>query len=146
LKFLLDTNAISEVMKSKPDRGFLVWFTSVVSSPDELDDRLHISALTISELRRGALKLQPSRRGEELGRWIDELAVEYADRILSVDLAVAEASARLADRCRRRGVSVGLTDELIAATALVHDLTVVTRNVRHFEHSGCRLLSPWGES
>jgi len=57
LKFLLDTNAISEVMKSKPDRGFLVWFTSVVSSPDELDDRLHIS-----ELRRGALKLQPSRR------------------------------------------------------------------------------------
>jgi predicted nucleic acid-binding protein len=145
LKFLLDTNAISEVIKSKPDDGFLAWFVGVISPPEELDDRLHISVLTIGELRRGVLKLDAGRRRHDLAKWVDDLTGEYGDRILSVDLAVVETGARLGDGYRKRGVHVGLSDELIAATALVHGLTLVTRNVRHFEHSGCKLLSPWSE-
>ncbi|OYW36248.1 MAG: hypothetical protein B7Z42_12830 [Brevundimonas sp. 12-68-7] len=67
----------------------------------------------------------------------------YDQRILPVDLAVTERWASLAEVNRAAGRASEMTDELIAATAHVHGLTVVTRNVRHFEHSGCRVLSPW---
>lgn len=128
MKYLLDTNAISETLKSRPDEGFLDWLDTVVSPPEDLDDTLYVSVLSLAEMRRGALKLAPE---------------DYNDRLLAVDLAVGERWAVLAEHYKRNGITVGLIDELIAATAHVHGLTLVTRNLRHFEHSGCRLLSPW---
>jgi predicted nucleic acid-binding protein len=143
LKFLLDTNALSEALKTRPDPGFLAWLDSVGSVDDEIDDRLHVSVLTIGEMRRGALKLDHGRRRDVLEAAIEGIVADYRDRLLAVDLDVAERWAVLADEYRKQGVSVGLTDELIAATALVHGQVLVTRNVRHFEQSGCRILSPW---
>jgi predicted nucleic acid-binding protein len=74
-----------------------------------------------------------------------ELIIRFDERILPVDLDVTERWASLAEAQRAAGRASEMTDELIAATAHVHGLTVVTRNVRHFESSGCRVLSPWGE-
>lgn len=145
MKFLLDTNAISETLKSRPNVGFMEWFASVGSPDDALDDRLHVSVLTIGEMRRGALRLGPDARGSVLQNRIDGIIAEYGDRLLGLDLAVVERWATLAEGYRSAGVSVGITDELLSATALVHDFTLVTRNVRHFDHSGCKLLSPWSE-
>jgi predicted nucleic acid-binding protein len=142
LKFLLDTNAISEVLKVQPDPGFMAWFTSGGLDRD-LDDALHLSVITVGEVRRGALRLAAGTRRARLEAFLSETVVEYGARILSVDLAVVEAWAQLAERYRAAGVVVDLEDELIAATAHVHGLTIVTRNIRHFEHSGCELLSPW---
>ncbi len=143
MKYLLDTNAISETLKSRPNEGFLDWLDTVVSLPEELDDTLYISILSLAEMRRGALKLAPGPRREVIERRLAEMVEDYSDRLLAVDLAVGEQWAILAERYRRSGITVGLIDELIAATALANDLTLVTRNLRHFEHSGCRLLSPW---
>ncbi|MBJ7512119.1 type II toxin-antitoxin system VapC family toxin [Brevundimonas sp.] len=143
MKFLLDTNAISETLKTRPDEGFLNWLDSVGSPEDLFDDRLHLSVLSIAEMRRGALKLDPVRKRALIEARIEGMITDFKDRILRVDLSVSENWAVLAEAYRRQGVTVGLIDELIAATALAYDLTLVTRNVRHFEHSGCRVLSPW---
>ncbi|WEK41252.1 MAG: type II toxin-antitoxin system VapC family toxin [Candidatus Brevundimonas colombiensis] len=145
MKYLLDTNAISETLKSRPNEGFLDWLDTVVSLPEELDDTLYVSVLSLAEMRRGALKLPSSPRREEIERRIAGMVEDYNDRLLTVNLAVGEQWAILAEHYKRSGITVGLIDELIAATALANDLTLVTRNIRHFEHSGCKLLSPWSE-
>lgn len=145
MKFLLDTNAVSETLRSRPNSGFLEWFASVGSPDDDFDDRLHVSVLTIGEMRRGALRLGSDPRARLLQDRIDGIVADYGDRLVPVDLAVVECWARLAETYRSRGVTVGITDELLAASALVHDFTLVTRNLRHFEHSGCRALSPWSD-
>jgi len=137
--FLLDTNVISEPKRSRPDAGVIGWLGAQLLSD------LHISALTVGELRRGIVRLEPGRRRDDLDFWLADLILQYAERILPVDLDVAERWASLAEASRAAGRASEMTDELIAATAHVHGLTVVTRNVRHFEHSGCRVLSPWGE-
>ena len=83
------------------------------------------------------------RRRDDLDFWLGELILRYEARILPVDLDVTERWASMAEANRAAGFASDMTDELIAATAHVHGLTIVTRNVRHFEHSGCRVLSPW---
>lgn len=138
--FLLDTNAISEPKRARPDAGVIAWLT------DQLLSDLHISVITVGELRRGIVRLEPSRRRDDLDFWLEDLILRYGERILPVDLEVTERWASMAEANRAAGRASEMTDELIAATAHVHGLTVVTRNVRHFEYSGCRVLSPWGAS
>lgn len=137
--FLLDTNAISEPKRARPDAGLTRWLS------DQLLSDLHLSVITVGELRRGIVRLEPSRRRDDLDFWLTDLILRYHQRILPVDLEVTERWASLAEAHRAAGRNSELTDELIAATAHVHGLTVVTRNIRHFEHSGCRVLSPWSD-
>lgn len=137
MSFLLDTNAISERTFDRPDQGLIAWLS-------EADENLfHVSALTIAELRRGALRLGPGAKRRALETFIGEVVEFYSDRIVPIDLSVAERWAELAHAYKAAGVVVGLVDELIAATALAYDLTLVTRNTRHFADSGCKLLCPW---
>ncbi len=110
-----------------------------IQSPDDLA----ISALTFGELKRGVAALEPGRRRDELLTWLLAGLASFGDRILPVDTAVASTWADVGALYRRLGRPAGAIDELIAATALTHDLIVVTRNRRHFEASGCELLSPW---
>ena len=135
--FLLDTNAISEPKRARPDPGVMEWLK------DQLLSDLHISVITVGELRRGIVRLDPGRRRDDLDFWLADLILRYGERIVPVDLDVTERWASLAEINRAAGRASEMTDELIAATAHIHGLTVVTRNVRHFEHSGCRVLSPW---
>lgn len=137
--FLLDTNVISEPKRSRPDAGVIGWLGAQLLSD------LHVSALTVGELRRGIVRLEPGRRRDDLDFWLADLILQYDERILPVDLDVAERWASLAEANRAAGRASEMTDELIAATAHVHGMTVVTRNLRHFESGGCRVLSPWSQ-
>lgn len=135
--FLLDTNAISEPKRARPDPSLIAWLG------DQLPTDLHLSVISVGELRRGIVRLEPGRRRDDLDYWLAQLILRFDDRILPIDLDVTERWATLAEAQRAAGRSADLTDELIAATAHVHGLTIVTRNLRHFEHTGCRVLSPW---
>lgn len=137
--FLLDTNAISEPKRARPNAGVIAWLN------DQLLSDLHLSVITVGELRRGIVRLEPSRRRDDLDFWLEDLILRYGERILPVDLEVTERWASMAEANRAAGRVSEMTDELIAATAHVHGLTIVTRNVRHFEYSGCRVLSPWAD-
>ncbi len=137
MSFLLDTNAVSEALKPRPDDGFKAW----VGAQDAFE--LNISVLTFGEIRRGARLLPQGGRRAQIESWLAEAPNLFHDRILDVDLEVAGVWADIAARHRSLGKVVGAIDELIAATALVHDLAVVTRNGRHFDESGCKHLSPW---
>jgi hypothetical protein len=138
MSFLLDTNAISEWVKPRPDPGLVRWLDHV----DE--DRTYISVITLGELRKGVDRLADGRRRERLDHWLsDELPDRFAHRILPVDAMVADRWGRLLAGTEKAGSPIDSTDALIATTALVHRLQVVTRNVAHFRPTGVPLLCPW---
>ena len=137
--YLLDTNVVSELRKAKSgkaDARVTAWAAEVPAS------ELFLSAISVLELEMGVLLVErrDAAQGTVLRSWLDRHVLPaFADRILPVDAAVARRCARLHvpdPRAER--------DALIAATALVRDLTVVTRNVGDFEATGVRLLNPWG--
>ena len=137
MKYLLDTNAVSEPQRPLPNPGYMQWIER--REPQELA----ITVLTLSELTRGVRALEAGRRRADLTQWLAEAQTFFGDRILSVDGAAASAWSDVWLTHRRLARQVGVVDELTAAVALANGLTVVTRNVRHFEHSGCALLCPW---
>lgn len=134
---MLDTNALSEPQRPKPDPGYMAW----VAAQDEGD--LATSAVVYGELKRGALNLPFGTRRVALETWLTEAVASFGHRLLPIDTRVAATWAELSVRHRRGGRTVLITDELIAATALAHGLAVVTRNVRDFQASGCEIVSPW---
>jgi toxin FitB len=139
LSFLLDANAISEPGRPRPDPGFVEWF-------DRIDEAsIYLSVVTLGELRQGLAMLPDGTRKQRLEQTHVAIMRRYEGQILNVDLAVALAWGTLAAHHRNQGRRPSVTDELIAATALVHDLTLVTRSITDFEASRCRLLSPWSE-
>ena len=142
MKFLLDTNAVSELGRPHPNSGLLAWHDEVGEAA-ESQEAVFLSVLLIGEMDRGILKLPDGPKRRLLTTQRDAILAEYGTRILPIDLAVGRQWGAVTARHRALGLSINAVDELIAATALVHDLTVVTRNVRHFERSGCKLISPW---
>jgi len=137
--WLLDTNAVSEPGKPRPDRGFMAWYGSVEESD------LFLSAITLGEVRRGVALLDPGPRRTGLEDLYSTLLRRFAAQLLAIDSRVAEVWGDLSARLKREGSPIGAADELIAATALAHDLVLVTRNRRHFEMTGCEVISPWSE-
>lgn len=138
MTYLLDTNVVSELRKigdGKADANVVAW----VDREDSAS--FFISAITILELERGILGVhrRDARQGARLRTWLDNhVRPEFAGRILSIDDAVATRCAHLHIPDRRNEV-----DALIAATALIHGLTVVTRNVKDFEGTGAIIVDPW---
>ena len=136
--FILDTNVVSELRKARHGRAN----EEVVAWADQADAAtLYISALTILELETGVLQIErrDSRQGAALRAWLnDQVLVEFKDRVLAIDTAVARrcASPHVPDPRAER-------DALIAATALVHGMVVVTRNTADFVATGVALLNPW---
>jgi predicted nucleic acid-binding protein len=136
--FLLDTNVPSEVARSQPDTRVHSWF---LTQPAAI---LHLSAITIGELRRGVSALPDGRRRAILESWIDEdLLPSFAGRILPVTSEVADKWGRLSAARRLSGRPLGMADGLIAATAFEHGLTLVTRNERDYLDLGVEILNPW---
>lgn len=132
--FLLDTVIISEVRKKKPDAGVLRWISK------RSDDQLYLSVVTLGEIERGIEKQRNADPGfaDELATWLESLTRLYADRILPITPAVALRWGRLSAQLGYEGA-----DLLIAATALAHGLTVVTRNTTHFEPTGVSVINPF---
>jgi hypothetical protein len=136
--FVLDTNVISELRTAgtgKADAGVVAWAESI----DPID--MYLSAVTILELEFGVLSIErrDPTQGAMLRDWFDhQLLPEFADRVLSVDTAVAKCCAALHIPNPRSD-----RDAVIAATALVHGMTVVTRNQADFEPTGVTMLNPW---
>ena len=138
MMFVLDTNVVSELRKvrlGKANTNVTAWTESVDASD------LFVSAITIMELELGVLTIErkDATQGAMLRSWLAQHVLpEFSGRTLPVDTAVAQRCARLHVPDKR-----GERDALIAATALVHGMTVVTRNVADFEPTGVTLINPW---
>jgi predicted nucleic acid-binding protein len=133
---LLDTNVVSETQRP---RGSPL----VKARVEERGADLFLNAIVMGELRFGIALLRDPRRRDALAAWYDQLVARFADVILPVTLEVAEVWGDLSARLQDAGRRMEAQDGLIAATALVHDLTLWTRNIRDFDGTGVRLLNPW---
>ena len=132
--YLLDTNVISETRKARADAGVMAFLTAA----DEAS--LFVSVLTLGELRKGVevkRRSDPDAAGR-LGAWVDGIETTFTDRVLSVDAPAARLWGELSTQR-----SLPVIDSLIAATALTHGLTLVTRNTRDVASTGVPLLDPW---
>ena len=135
MSFLLDTNVVSEIARARPDRSVLAWFKATS------DERLYLSVLSLGEIRKGVDRLPAGTRRRELTLWLEgELPTWFGARLLPVDAAVADRWGRVLAASARPLPAI---DSLLASTALVHELTVVTRNVADFDVPDLMVVNPW---
>ena len=136
--FLLDTNIISELVKRRPEANVTAW----IGDTDE--SLLYLSVLTFGEIRRGIAALPQSRRRAALEAWLDkDLRTRFEGRILDIDLEVADRWGLLTAAARRSGIVLPVIDGLLAATALKHNLTLVTRDTGQIPTLGVAVFNPW---
>lgn len=141
MNYLLDTNVVSEWTKPQPNLGVVRWLA-------ELDeDRAHLSVVTLGELREGVDRMAAGRRREQLDAWLrHDLPDRFAGRILDIDSSVAQRWGSIRAEGRRTGRSLPVVDAFVAATALEHGYTIVTRNVADFDGVVPDLVNPWDMS
>src|SRR5882757_6870273 len=125
--FLLDTNCISELVRSKPEPRVMDWMRAA-------DERLlYLGVLTLGEIRKGAAILPQSKRRTYLESWLElDLQVRFSGRVLDIDKAVSDRWGWLTAEAQRRGKPLSAIDGLLAATAIHHNLTIVSRNTSDF--------------
>lgn len=135
--FLIDTNVISELIKPKPSPKVVGWI-------DANDEQLfHLSVLTLGEIRRGIVQLPHSRRRTDLAAWLNgDLLTRFAGRILHINEEIADRWSHIAGT---KGATIPVIDGLLAATAIHHNLTLVTRNIRDMAQTGVVLFNPWSD-
>ena len=137
MKYLLDTCLLSEFFKKQLNDGVRDWFDV------QNEDFLYVSVLAIGELRKGVTKLAESKRKGELELWLENVINRYDRRILPISLTTANIWGTLKGRLETKGKALSVIDSLMAATALEHDLTIVTRNDSDFTPTGAVLLNVW---
>jgi len=136
--FLLDTLVLAEAARPEPEPHVLAWLGMHVA----LD--FAISALTLGEIRKGVSLLRSGPKRLALERWLQyELPAQFAERVLPVDAEVTTAWGELAADGQRRGRALAVVDGLLLATAQVHELMFVTRNLRDFADRGVPVVDPW---
>lgn len=137
MSYLVDTNVLSELRRKQPDGNVVRWLEKRPPTT------LFLSALTMGELRKGIELMSESERKRSYLDWLEvELARFFSGRILAIDEPVADCWGRLVAQARR---ALPAIDSLLAATALTHGLTLVTRNERDFRHSGLDVINPWAD-
>lgn len=135
MSYLLDTTVISEIARAKPNQRVLRWIEDVP------DGALHLSVITVGEIRNGADRLGDPRLKEKLRLWLEqELPVWFEDRLLPITAGVTDRWGRLLADV---GHTVPAIDSLLAATALYHGLRLVTRNEGDFRFPGLEVVNPW---
>ena len=137
MSFLLDTCVVSELRKPHPDDGVLAWFEMCA------EDMLYLSAVTLGELCYGIELLPESRRKIALMTWYAQVCLSYTGHILDVTLPVLERWGSFRATRQKSGGTLAMGDGLIAATAIVNGMTVVTRNTSDFIGLGVDLINPW---
>lgn len=143
--YLLDTNVISDLAPGKPmvPAVFSEWIADQGQSGN-----LFISSITVCEIKKGVSKLRRNgadKRADALDVWLSELVAMFSDYILPVDVAVALIAGPMGDNAAARGRDPGFADILIASTAHGQGLTVVTRNIKHFDHLDVSVERPVGD-
>jgi predicted nucleic acid-binding protein len=136
--FLLDTNVPSELIRTRPDPRVTEW----VRTQDE--QSLFLSAVSVGELRRGITILPAGERRLRLEQWFEkDLLPWFEGRILPLTKTIANLWGILDGECQLRGTPANTADGMIAATALEHDLALVTRNTKDFTNLGVAIVNPW---
>jgi toxin FitB len=136
--FLLDTNVISELIKRKANPKVTTW----IDATDE--ELLYLSVLTLGEIRKAVVLLPRSGRRTTLEAWLsNDLPLRFSGRILNIDQEVADRWGHLYGLTSARGANVAVTDGWLAASALQHNLTLVTRNTKDVAATGVSLFNPW---
>jgi len=136
MSYLLDTNVICEIVKIKPAQNVLDWINRV---PEK---NLFISVLTLGEIRKGIEKIGDIKRREFIRLWLEnDLPTYFSDRILPIDLNVADQWGRL--QSSLKGHILPAIDGLLAATALSHHLRLVTRHEKDFTYCSLEVINPW---
>ena len=137
MSYLFDTNVLSELRRKQPNKGVSAWFAQRPASS------LYLSVLTLGELRKGIDGVQDDVRKLALSDWLqNELSLFFLGRILSIDEQVADRWGQLVAAAGRPLPAI---DSLLAATALVHGLHMVTRNAKDFEGLGLDVINPWAD-
>ncbi len=140
MSFLLDTNVVSEWVRPRPNAGVMAW----LAEADE--DGVFLSVVTLAELRRGIERMAAGQRRRRLDEWLaNDLLFRFEGRVLPVDVTVADSWGRLTASREASGRPISVAGAFIAATAAVHGLTLVTRNVADFERT-VRTVNPWSGS
>jgi predicted nucleic acid-binding protein len=138
VKYLLDTNVISEWVKPRPNPGVASW----LSQTDE--DQVFISVCTLAELRFGVARLPEGKRRRQLDDWLsNDIPLRFDGRIVMIDIMIADTWGILSARGQAIGRAIDVMDGLIAATAAVHQMTVITRDTSAFEAVQTPSLNPW---
>jgi predicted nucleic acid-binding protein len=136
--YLIDTNVLSEFAKPLPNPDVKLWFDK--TNPDTL----FASVVTLGEIRLGIEGMPAGKRRTELEGWLENgLPAWFAANLLPVTKRIADRWGRVTIRARRTGLNLATADGLIAATALEHDFTLVTRNAKDFAGLGVTILNPW---
>jgi predicted nucleic acid-binding protein len=138
LTYVLDTNVISEWTKPRPDHGVVAW----LEAADEIS--LYLSVVAFAEIRLG-IELPPKgRKRDQLTRWLEaDLAHRFEGRVIEIDQPIAAAGVRSWRVVRARGSAPPVLGAFLMATAVVHGMTLVTRNLRDVQRFGGAVLDPW---
>ena len=134
---VLDTNVLSEPLKTRPDLKVLAWLDAQTA------ETLYLSTISYAELRFGVLKMPDGKRRNDLAAQIDRALELFKDRILEFNVKAAEQLAQIGARCMKMGKPATAPDAYIAAIAAAHGFSVATRNVDHFKHTGVLVINPW---
>jgi predicted nucleic acid-binding protein len=138
MKYLLDTCAISEIIRPTPNPAFITW----IDAQDEND--MFLSLFTLGELYKGAFKVKDKNRQTKLLEWIEhDLKIRFHRRILTIDEDVIYLWGKSNGENEQLGKKLPIADSLIASIATLHNLTVVTRNIRDFEMCSTPVFNPW---
>lgn len=138
MNYLLDTCIISEGARPRPDRRVTAWQASV---PQE---RMFLSVLTLGEIQKGIVRAADAVKASRLKQWLDvDVRVRFAGRILALDEETLLAWGEISGRAEARGEPLPVIDSLLAATALVHHLALVTRDTVDLSEVGIDVLDPW---
>jgi toxin FitB len=138
VRYLLDTNVISELVAREPSQAVLTWIEALDQTA------VYLSVITIGEIHRGIERLPESEKQARLRAWLtDDLLVRFGDRLVTIDVGVMIAWGSLAARLIREGRPLSAMDSLIAAQAIHHGYSLVTRNESDFRGTGVDLVNPW---
>ncbi|MBD2135373.1 type II toxin-antitoxin system VapC family toxin [Sphaerospermopsis sp. FACHB-1094] len=138
MTYLLDTCLISELVAKQPNQKVLDWVDA------QIPETLYLSVITIGEIARGICKLTPSKRKESLTTWLNEtLPNRFEHRILTLDVSTMVLWGNLVGQLEQNGRPLPAMDSLIAAIALQHSISLVTRNEKDFAGTGVVIINPW---
>jgi len=138
VRYLLDTNVISELVARQPDPAVLTWIEALDQTA------IYLSVITIGEIHRGIERLPESAKRDRLRAWLTEdLLVRFADRIVPIDVGVMMAWGSMVARLISEGRPLSAMDSLIAAQAIHHRYSLVTRNESDFRDTGVNVMNPW---